>query len=204
MGGGYAPPPRATERSYPPASRYDEPPARWDSPAIHDLDTGRVASVRAPRERATPARRGRGGWSLPIEHIVLAAGVLAMYLALSQPWGMDPQGKRVFLEGIPRQAALYATLGLTGLGAALVLLNKRMGCFALLGCLGLFVIPLLVAATVGGFTVLTQLHVIPHIAIDNIQANNRGFFLWWGGMAVTLVGLALQVITHRRKGLIGI
>ena len=117
---------------------------------------------------------------------------------------MDAHGQRILLEGVPRQAALYATLGLTGLGAALVLLNKRMGCFALIGCLGLFVVPLLVAATVGGFTVLTQLHVIPHIALNNVQANNLGFFLWWGGMAVTLVGLLLQVITHRRKGLIGI
>ena len=211
--GGYGPPSRqmtgnggyAQDRAYPTSSRYNEPPSRWDRPAVHDIDTEQVARVRPAHERAAPASHAhKRGWSLPIEHIVLAAGVLAMYLAISQPWGVDTAGHRIFLSATARQAALVATLGLTGLGGLLILLNKRMGCFTLIGCLGLFALPLLVAATVGGFTVLTQLHVVPQIALSNIHANNRGFFLWWGGMVVTIAGLLLQFITHRRKGLIGI
>ncbi len=155
-----------------------------------------------------PARRAEHhhafGWSLPIEHIVLAAGVVAMLVALSQPWGIDGQGHNITLSALATRIGTYTVGALAVLGGLLVLLNKRMGCFALIGCLGLFLIPLFLAAGIGGFEILTQLHVIPHLTPANVKVTNRGFFLWWGGMAVLLIGLLLQLVTHRRKGLIGI
>jgi hypothetical protein len=146
----------------------------------------------------------RLGWSLPIEHLTLAAGIFAMYLALTQPWGVAPDGTAIMLTPGAYQAAVYTTGALTVLGGLLVLLNKRMGCLALVGCLTLFAIPILVAATLGGIEVFTQLHVVPHLSPTNVKVTNRGFFLWWGGLAVTLIGLLFEVVTHRRKGIIGI
>jgi hypothetical protein len=122
-----------------------------------------------------------------------------MFLALSQPWGSDAQGHAIYLSPIAHQAAYYTLAGMSILGGLLVLLRQRLGCLFFVGCLGLFAIPLLVAATLGGIEVLTQLHVVPHITPENVKMTNRGFFLWWGGLAVTLVGLLFEVLTHRRK-----
>ena len=167
-------------------------------------DPPRNRPMQSETMRAQPrSRRGRG-WSLPIEHIVLGAGVAALWFALTQPWGMQ-HGVPVILSGHSLQAATIVDWAMTGLSALLILLNKRMGCTALLGCLGIFIIPLVVAAAVGGFTVFSQLHVIPTITQQTVlAASDRGFFLWWGGIAGCIIGLFLQLVTHRRKGIIGI
>lgn len=184
--GGYPP------QAYPPQGpRYTPPAAPVPPPE------------RVQRERSRD-RGHRGGWSLPVEHIVLAAGIMGMFLSLSQPWGVDASGHPILLSAYGYKAAYYSIGGLTVLGGLLVLLNRRMGCLAFAGCLTLFLVPLIVAASVGGIEILTQLHVIPHLTSANIKGENRGFFLWWGGLAVTVVGLLFEVITHRRKGLIGI
>jgi len=187
------------------------PPPRWGTPqpiarpSHNDEDFAPRAGA-APHEapRREQHRRSHIGFSLPIEHIVLGAGIVGMFLALSQPWGVDAQGHAIFLPSIAYRAAYYAVGGLTVLSGLLVLLNRRMGCLAMIGCLGLFIIPLAVAATLGGIEVLTQLHVVPHLTPANVKVTNRGFFLWWGGLAVTIVGLLFELITHRKKGLIGI
>jgi hypothetical protein len=159
----------------------------------------------APRRQTHPrARRHVFGWSLPIEHIVLAAGIVGMFLSLTQPWGTDATGKRIMLMPPASQAAYYVLIALAALGGLLVLLNRRMGCLAMIGCLGLLAVPILAAATIGGIEVFTQLHVIPHITPANVKVTNRGFFLWWGGLAVTLVGVLFEIITHRKRGLLGI
>ncbi len=187
------------------------PPPRWGTPQpivrpSRDDEDFAPRSAAAPREarRREAHHRLHLGFSLPIEHIVLGAGIVGMFLALSQPWGVDARGHAIFLPDIAYHAAYYTVGGLTVLSGLLVLLNRRMGCLAMIGCLGLFVIPLAVAATIGGIEVLTQLHVVPHLTSANVKTTNRGFFLWWGGMAVTLIGLLFEVITHRKKGLIGI
>ncbi|MBF6592726.1 MAG: hypothetical protein IVW57_19620 [Ktedonobacterales bacterium] len=149
-------------------------------------------------------QRHRFGWSLPVEHLVLAAGIVAMFLALTQPWGVDATGRPILLSDLSYQVAYYTIGALTVLSGLLVLLNRRMGCLAFAGCLALFVIPLLVAASIGGFEILTSLRVIPQLTPDAVKATNRGFFLWWGGLAVMVVGLLFEIITHRRKGIIGI
>lgn len=161
--------------------------------------------AREPRREARPhARRHVFGWSLPIEHIVLAAGIVGMFLSLTQPWGTDAAGHRITLMPPASQAAYYVLIALAALGGLLALLNRRMGCLAMIGCLGLLAIPILAAATIGGIEVFTQLHVIPHITSTNVKVTNRGFFLWWGGLGVTLVGILFEIITHRKRGLLGI
>ncbi len=224
---GYGPPPYGAPRNDP-APGYGPPPIDpyqrgYDRPYdVEDATRPQVVPgqrIRPPTwqvpepppayERSRqPARRAEHrhafGWSLPIEHIVLAVGIVAMLLALSQPWGIDGQGHNITLSALATRIGTYTVGVLAVLGGLLVLLNKRMGCLALIGCLGLFLIPLFLAAGIGGFEILTQLHVIPHLTPANVKFTNRGFFLWWGGMAVLLIGLLLQLVTHRRKGLIGI
>jgi hypothetical protein len=167
-------------------------------------------SAPTPPEYAAPSRtrprehRKSTGWSLPIEHIVLGMGIVGMLLALSQPWGVDARGHLILLSATSRQIAGYTVGGFAVLGGLLALLNRRMGCLAMIGCLGLFIIPILAAAAIGGFEILTQVHVIPHLTPAGVHQTNRGFFLWWGGLAVTLAGLLLEVVTHRRKSGLGI
>ena len=193
-------PPTPPQSPYGAPSNYGPPPA-WNMPApVAPLPTAATERT-TPRHREPPHRLG---WSLPIEHIVLAAGLVGMFLALSQPWGSDVHGNAIYLGSIAYRAAYYTLGGLTVLGGLLVLLNRRMGCLAFAGCLMLFMIPIVVAASVGGIETLTQLHVIPHLTPENVKITNRGFFLWWGGLGVTIIGLLFEVITHRRKGLIGI
>jgi hypothetical protein len=186
---------------------------RWGTPAPirrptqterDDMADLPPASAAAAPRRQTRPRRHVFGWSLPIEHIVLAAGVVGMFLSLTQPWGTDATGKRIMLMPPASQAAYYVLIALAVLGGLLALLNRRMGCLAMIGCLGLLAVPILAAATIGGIEVFTQLHVIPHITPTNVKLTNRGFFLWWGGLAVTLVGVLFEIITHRRRGLLGI
>jgi hypothetical protein len=225
---GYGPPPPARS-SYPARSGYDNgydigaidtarqalpprqaprttAPPRWGTPAPIERPVF-AEEPPAPQRAAREAPRHQRhvfGWSLPIEHIVLAAGIVGMFLALTQPWGADAHGNALYLSAITYRAGYYAIGGLAVLGGLLALLNRRMGCLALLGCLGLFALPIVLAATVGGIEVFTQLHVVPHLTTANVQGTNRGFFLWWGGLAVTIAGLFFEVITHRRKGLLGI
>jgi hypothetical protein len=205
QGSSYGPPPASSS----PREGAYTPPPRWGTPQPiarpghndEDFAPRGAASQEAPRREQ---HRRHIGFSLPIEHIVLGAGIVGMFLALSQPWGVDAQGHAIFLPSIAYRAAYYTVGGLTVLSGLLVLLNRRMGCLAMIGCLGLFIIPLAVAATLGGIEVLTQMHVVPHLTPANVKVTNRGFFLWWGGLAVTIVGLLFEVITHRKKGLIGI
>ncbi len=189
-----------------PVSRPNAPPPRWGTPAPIERPTfvEDPPATHRPVREAAHRQRHAFGWSLPIEHIVLAAGIVGMFLALTQPWGVDAHGNTIYLSALTYRAGYYTIGGLAVLGGLLALLNRRMGCLAMIGCLGLFVIPIVVAATVGGIEVFTQLHVVPHLTSANVQGANRGFFLWWGGLAVTIVGLLFEVITHRRKGLLGI
>ncbi len=178
-------------------------PQRWPEPGQPSARYAPAQRVVVTHERAR--RRHAFGWSLPIEHIVLAAGLVMLALALTQPWGVDARGNEITLTPTTTTIATYAIGASVVLGALLVLLNKRMGCMALIGCLGLFLVPLIVAAGIGGFVAFTNLPAMPHhLSPQNIQATNRGFYLWWGGLAVVLAGLFLQVITHKRKGLLGI
>lgn len=146
-------------RRYTPAPRYAPPPPQ--QPA------------RAYREERRPERKPRSLPHLPIAHVFLIAGVLAMLYAISQPWGVDASGAQVFVRdfGSSRlsnagiDAGTLAVRAATGiviaaavLSAALILLNtvvtilnKTLGVIGLSGCASLAFFPVLW----GGATLLT-------------------------------------------------
>lgn len=205
---GYPPANRPPDRGWPrdtgmpsgpPAARWPVPDQAGPPPAPQNIAPTEHVVVVHERDR-----RRRFGWSLPIEHIVLAAGVAALWLAITQPWGVDARGHEILLSALAARVATYVAGAVVVLGGLLVLLNRRMGCLAMTGCLGLFALALVAAATVGGVTFLTQIHVLPQLTLANVKTSDRGFFLWWGGMAIIVVGLLLEVVTHRKRGLIGI
>ncbi|HLJ81751.1 MAG TPA: hypothetical protein VKT52_09720, partial [Ktedonobacterales bacterium] len=143
----YAPPPR--QRAY-----YDDGAAAYAPP--------RAA-------RAEPERRGerrpRALPHLPIAHVLLIAGVVAMGFAVSQPWGVDASGTQLFIRdfssarlsahhvdaGALAVRAAYAIVAATAvLSVALILLNtvvtilnKMLGIIGLSGCASLAFFPVL-------------------------------------------------------------
>ena len=154
----YAPTPQApAQRRYTPQPQYaPQPPAYQER-----------------YEERRPARKPRSLPHLPIAHVFLAAGIAAMALAISQPWGLDAGGAQVFvrdfgssrLSGAGIDAGALAVRAATGivfaaavLSAGLILLNtlvtvlnKVLGVIGLSGCASLAFFPVLW----GGATLLT-------------------------------------------------
>lgn len=150
----YAPP---QQPQYPP--RQPAPPQRYDA---YDDRRDRRAEH---KPRSLP--------HLPIAHVFLIVGILAMAYAITQPWGTDASGSQVFirnfgsarLSGAGVDAGALAVRAATGiviaagvLSAALILLNtvvtilnKALGIVGLSGCASLAFFPVLW----GGATLLT-------------------------------------------------
>ena len=123
-----------------------------------------AAQPTASRERRSPA--GHALPHLPVAHIILALGVLAMGLALSQVWGVTSSGTAVYIQdftnariqqhtnvdtgALALQTATFLVGAVAVLSAALILfnlvitlLNKTFGLLGLSGCATLLFIPVL-------------------------------------------------------------
>ncbi|MGH2517263.1 MAG: hypothetical protein ACRDHP_16560 [Ktedonobacterales bacterium] len=158
----YAPPPR--QRAY-----YDE-----GAPAYAPPRAARPEA--APRERRRASRQPRSLPHLPIAHVFLIAGVLAMGYAVSQPWGVDASGTQLFIRdfsnaqlsarnvdaGALAVRAAYALVAATAvlsvalilLNALVTILNKMLGVIGLSGCASLAFFPVLWGAATLLFLVL--------------------------------------------------
>jgi hypothetical protein len=130
----------------------------------------------APAEQRHAARQSRSLPHLPIAHIFLIAGILAMGYAVSQPWGVDASGTQLFIRdfssaqltahnvdaGTLAVRAAYVIVAATAiLSIALVLLNtvvtilnKMLGIIGLSGCASLAFFPVLWGAATLLFLVL--------------------------------------------------
>lgn len=158
----YAPPPR--QRAY------------YDAPAPAYAPSRPARSEAAPRARQSSRRRPRSLPHLPIAHVFLILGVLAMGYAISQPWGVDASGTQLFIHdfsnarlsarnvdaGALAVRAAYALVAATAvLSVALILLNtvvtilnKMLGVVGLSGCASLVFFPVLWGAATLLFVVL--------------------------------------------------
>jgi hypothetical protein len=143
----YAPPPQP---AYAPAPRPYTPPARQ-------------AATRAERPRAE--RGGRSLPHLPIAHVLLAVGLVAMGYAITQPWGVDAQGTQIFVHDFGNArltsagidggtlavraataiviAAAVLSLALILLNTVVTVLNHILGIVGLSGCASLAFFPVL-------------------------------------------------------------
>jgi len=167
------------------------------SPDAPAMQQGTEAAYAGGQQRIARRSRNRDGLGLPVEHFVLGVGIAALLIATTQPWGTDNKGSTISLN---THAAYVVVIMFAGLSTLLILLNKRMGLLTLLGFLAFFVVPLVLAAAIGGSIVLAQLPVVPPITNPvELSSWDRGFFIWWGGILVVMVGLALEVILHRKK-----
>lgn len=150
----YAPPPPPRPRAY-----YDDGAAAYAPPR-----PARAAAP-APHEERRAARQSRSLPHLPIAHVFLILGVLAMGYAVSQPWGVDANGTQLFIHdfsnarlathnvdaGALAVRAAYTIVAATGvLSVALILLNtvvtilnKMLGVIGLSGCASLAFFPVL-------------------------------------------------------------
>ncbi|MGO8946825.1 MAG: hypothetical protein ACLQUY_03985 [Ktedonobacterales bacterium] len=158
------PPPQPRVPSPPPASFPQrqgmyQPPAvpqyRGDSSALQPADPG---ARRSPAGRSLP--------HLPVAHIILVLGVLAMGLALSQVWGVNANGSAVYIRDftnariqnqtnvdtgmLATQTATLLVAAVAILSAALILfnllitaVNRIFGILGLSGCASLLFFPLL-------------------------------------------------------------
>jgi hypothetical protein len=146
-------------------------------------------------------KRRSPGWNLPLQHIVLVTGIAALLIATTQPWGTDKQGNTITLN---TNAAYVVVAMIAGLSMLLILLNKHMGLLAMLGFLAFFAVPMVLAAAIGGSIVLAQLPVVPPITNPiELSSWDRGFYIWWGGILFVMVGLALELMMHRKKQNLG-
>src|SRR5579859_1785393 len=155
-------PPRPNPAYAPPRQRayYDDGAAAQPPPRA------------AQPQRQRSARPARSLPRIPIAHVLLIAGVLAMTFAVSQPWGVDANGTQLFIRdfsstqlsarnvdaGALAVRAAYAIAAAAGvLSLALILLNtlvtilnKTLRFVGLPGCASLVFFPVLW----GGVTLL--------------------------------------------------
>lgn len=128
-----------------------------------------VAPVRRePRAQAQPRRHpaGIGLPHLPFAHVLLLAGLAAMFVAIAQQWAVDANGSAIFVSsftspqiqhlagfdtGVAAPKVAYglvivgAVLGATLIlfNAVITLLNKMIGVIGLGGCATLLFFPVL-------------------------------------------------------------
>ncbi len=177
-------------------------PYRYRSPASPSAiatQQGSEAAYAAGQEHIArrSRRRGSSSWNLPVEHIVLGAGIVALLLATTQPWGTNNAGHNTALN---TQAAYVVIAMIAGLSTLLMLLNKRVGLLAVSGFLAFFVVPLVLAAAIGGSITLARLPIVPPIINPvDLSSWDRGFYIWWAGILFVMVGLALELMVPRKK-----
>ena len=165
-GSRYQPPPAQPryEPDYAPA----QPPRRYNysaDAAAYAPPRSARAAVAAPPERPRAAHQPRSLPHLPIAHVLLIAGVLAMGYAVSQPWGVDATGAQLFIHdfsnahlaahdvdaGALAVRAAYGivaataalSVGLILLNTVVTILNKMLGIVGLPGCASLVFFPVL-------------------------------------------------------------
>ncbi len=165
----YAPQPPAR---YPDEPRY-APPVQAPAPRRYTPQPQYAPQQPARHEEHRPAHKPRSLPHLPIAHVFLIAGILAMFYAISQPWGVDANGAQVFVRdfGSSRlsdagidggtlavRAATGIVIAAAVLSAVLILLNtvvtilnRMLGVVGLSGCASLAFFPVLW----GGATLLT-------------------------------------------------
>lgn len=120
-------------------------------------------------ERRQKARRSPSGVSLPhlpVAHVFLVAGLIAMFVAISQRWGVDASGAPVFVQDFTSTriqsatgvdtgaAAINLARGIVGIAAILSVslilfnvvvstLNKILSVVGLSGCASILFFPVL-------------------------------------------------------------
>lgn len=156
-----------------PGSRYQPPPAqpRYEPdyaappppPRRYNYSSDAAAYAVSPPARA--AHQPRSLPHLPIAHVLLIAGVLAMGYAVSQPWGMDATGAQLFIHDFSNArlaahdvdasalavraaygivaATAALSVGLILLNTVVTILNKMLGIVGLPGCASLVFFPVL-------------------------------------------------------------
>ncbi len=150
-------------------------------------------------------RKQSPSFRLPLQHLLLAAGIGMLYASLTQPWGYGEKGNLITLSKTLVQAGTIDAAAFTVLAALLMLLHSRMGCFAMLGCLGLFLLPILGIMTIGSIVIYTQLHAVPVITEANaLKPAYRGLYLCLGGIVIIAIGLLLETLTRRKKGFLSL
>jgi hypothetical protein len=191
----YTPPPPAYPGGRPPQwPGAQPPPSRRDAYPDQGWQAGaappgaypqRPAYAPAPAQRGAaervPERRralvGRALPHLPIAHVILVAGLVAMAYAISQQWGTTTAGAPLFVKdfgsiqlnhgtgvdtsGIAVHAATFLVIAAAVLSAVMVLfnfvltlINKVIGVVGLGGCATLLFFPVLWGAATLLFVVL--------------------------------------------------
>lgn len=166
-------------------------------------------------------------------HIVLLAGVGALWLAITQPWGSDAAGNPIYIQqfSIPRIsgssgnigplalqtatglaiAAVIMALGLLLINVIYTLLNKLLHRLRLSAVAAVIFVPLFallilllladltLAAGFGGLSILSQLPFVRDHGFASIGVAHAapGFYLWWIGIGVTLIGTLGEVFIDR-------
>jgi hypothetical protein len=167
-------------------------------------------------------------------HVILLAGVGAMWLAITQAWGSDVAGNPIYIQQftIPRfpdssvdigqlaqQTATFLAVAAVVLAMALLLANvihtlanrllRRLGLTALASIIfipivGLVVLLLLadltLAAGFGGLGFLSQLPFVRDHGFASVGVASAavGFYLWWIGIGLTLIGTLGEIFIDRR------
>lgn len=164
--------PGSRNPSPPAQSSYEPEYAPTQPPREYNRDTMAYApprpateAIAAPPERYRATHQPRSLPHLPIAHVLLIAGVLAMGYAVSQPWGVDATGAQLFIHdfsnarlsahdvdaGALAVRAAYGIVAATGalsvglilLNTVVTLLNKMLGIVGLSGCASLVFFPVL-------------------------------------------------------------
>lgn len=180
--GQYVPPPapnrvpRWPDPNQPPAPRQ---PTGWDDPARQRAYAPPAVERRppAPARRAERRPAGHALPHLPIAHVLLIAGLAAMFFAVSQQWGVDTQGNPIFVSSFTSPNVQHITGVDTGVAAAklaygiviaaaalsfamilfnlvITAINKVIGVIGLGGCATLLFFPVLWGAATLLFVVL--------------------------------------------------
>ena len=168
-----APAPQRPAYSPHPPSGYGEPMSqRAYAPPVVER---RPAPAPARRAERHPA--GHALPHLPIAHVFLIAGLAAMFIAISQQWGVDAQGNAIFVSsftspgvqhitgvdtGVAANKLAYGIVGAAAVlslamilfNAVITVVNKIIGVIGLGGCATLLFFPVLWGAATLLFVVL--------------------------------------------------
>ncbi len=165
-------PPAPQPPTYP-----QRPPAGWNEPARQRAYAPPAAERREPARRVERRPAGHALPHLPIAHVLLIGGLVAMFFAIGQQWGVDAQGNPIFVSSFTSPSVQHITGVDTGVAAtkvaygiviaaavlslALILFNfvitvvhKIIGVIGLGGCATLLFFPVLWGAATLLFVVL--------------------------------------------------
>ncbi len=184
-------------------------PEPWNIPGANDPQSASYKEYtpfgQSEQKSGRQSRKHKSSFRLPLQHLLLAAGISMIYVSLAQPWGYGANGKLIFLNNTLVRAGTIDVAVFAALAALLILLHSRMGCFAMLGCLGLFLLPSVAIVAIGSIAIYTQMHAFPVLSEANaLKPAYRGLYLGIGGAITIAAALLLETLTRRKKGFLGL